>query len=232
MVAVGEFALIFVLSLYLINGLGLSTIATAMALGVFFSGASARYLAAAIGPSGTVLLGLGLEVFGALQLTAEESPTQPLWLIVVALIIYGLGRGLASEQLTSLVLSEVPVGQSGQGSATQSTVRQLGSALGAALAGAMLTVGMAASCRGFTGQVAQVADAARASAAASISAIRDAGMPGDVLAPVVGAFADGTRLALVSAVAALAIGLVGAVMVGRSARAGAPADGRGDEEGR
>lgn len=198
MVAVGEFALIFVLSPYLINGLGLSTIATAMALGVFFSGASTRYLAAAIGPSGTVLLGLGL----------------------------------ASEQLTSLVLSEVPVGQSGQGSATQSTVRQLGSALGAALAGAMLTVGMAASCRGFTGQVAQVADAARASAGASISAIRDAGMPGDVLAPVVGAFADGTRLALVSAVAALAIGLVGAVMVGRSARAGAPADGRGDEEGR
>lgn len=101
-----------------------------------------------------------------------------------------------------------------------------------ALAGAMLAVGMAASSRGFTGQVAQVADAARASAGASISAMRDAGIPGDVLAPVVGAFADGTRLALVSAVAALAIGLVGAVMVGRSARAGAPADGRGDEEGR
>src|SRR5699024_3775299 len=71
MVAVGEFALVFVLPLYLINALGLSTITTglvlaAMAAGAFLSGALARHLAAWIGASGTVLLGLGLEVFGVL----------------------------------------------------------------------------------------------------------------------------------------------------------------------
>ena len=104
MVAVGEFALVFVLPLYLINALGLSTITTglvlaAMAAGAFLSGALARHLAAWIGASGTVLLGLGLEVFGVLQLTAEQAPDRPLWLIVVALVIYGVGLGLASAQI-------------------------------------------------------------------------------------------------------------------------------------
>ena len=51
MVAAGEFALIFVLPLYLINVLGLDVmgaglVLAAMAAGAFFSGAAARHLAA------------------------------------------------------------------------------------------------------------------------------------------------------------------------------------------
>ena len=223
MVAVGEFALVFVLPLYLINALGLSTIATglvlaAMAAGAFLSGALARHLAAWIGASGTVLLGLGLEVFGVLQLTAEQAPDRPLWLIVVALVIYGVGLGLASAQLTSLVLKDVPVEQSGQGSATQSTVRQLGSALGAAMAGAMLSAGMAFHSRDLTGTTAQLADAARSSAGSAIPAMRGQGVPGQVLDPVIAAYASGTRWALVSAIAALVIGFLAAFMVSKSSR--------------
>ena len=218
MVAVGEFALVFILPLYLINALGLSTIATglvlaAMAGGAFISGALARHLAAWIGAAGTVLLGLGLEVFGVIQLTAESSPDEPLWLIVVALLIYGVGLGLASAQLTSLVLSDVPVGQSGQGSATQSTIRQFGSALGAAVAGAMLSAGMVFSSKDLEGQTAQLSDVARNSAGSAIPAFRNKGIPEDVLNPVVDAFTQGTRWALLSAVIALAVGLLGALMV-------------------
>lgn len=221
MVAVGEFALVFVLPLYLISAVGLSTVVTGvilagMALGAFLSGAMARHLAARIGAPGVVLLGLGLEVFGALQLAAEERPEQPLWLVVVALTIYGLGLGLASAQLTSLVLGDIPESLSGQASATQSTIRQVGSALGAALAGAMLTVGIRTNAGDLPSSVAHFAEPLSDSAGGLLNALRAQGAPADIIAPLSKLFADATRLSLFSAVAALTIGFVCALMVRRS----------------
>ena len=69
MVAVGEFAIIFVLPLYLINALGLDVMGAGLVLaatasGLFLSGAAARHLAARFGAPGTVLIGLGLEGAG------------------------------------------------------------------------------------------------------------------------------------------------------------------------
>ena len=59
--------------------------------------------------------------------------------IVIAawLFLYGAGVGLATAQLTSVILAEVPVEQSGQASGLQSTFRQLGSSLGVAILGAL-----------------------------------------------------------------------------------------------
>ncbi len=54
------------------------------------------------------------------------------------LFVYGFGVGLATAQLTGVVLVDVPVSQSGQGSGTQSTSRQVGSALGIAILGTIL----------------------------------------------------------------------------------------------
>lgn len=221
MVAIGEFALVFVLPLYLISAVGLSTVVTGvilagMALGAFLSGAMARHLAARIGAPGVVLLGLGLEVFGALQLAAEERPEQPLWLVVVALTIYGLGLGLASAQLTSLVLGDIPESLSGQASATQSTIRQVGSALGAALAGAMLTVGIRTNAGDLPPSVAHFAEPLSDSAGGLLNALRAQGAPADIIAPLSKLFADATRLSLFSAVAALTIGFICALMVRRS----------------
>ena len=147
MVAVGEFAIIFVLPLYLTNALGLNLmgaglILAAMALGAFFSGASARHLAARFGAEGTVLIGLGLEVVGTVVLAFLVGPSTPGWLVAIPLVVYGLGLGLASAQLTGTVLRDIPVDVSGQASATQSTVRQIGSALGTAFAGAALSVSL------------------------------------------------------------------------------------------
>ena len=142
-VAIGEFSLTFVLPLFLVNSLGLSTVCTgivlaAMALGAFFSGASARHLAARMGATGVVVLGLTLEVVGVGLLAWVVGVQGSTWLIVLTLIVYGVGLGLASAQLTSTVLHDIPADQSGAGSATQSTVRQLGSAFGAAIAGTAL----------------------------------------------------------------------------------------------
>jgi hypothetical protein len=48
------------------------------------------------------------------------------------------GVGMATAQLTNVILVDVPVAQSGQASGLQSTVRQLGSALGVAVLGTLL----------------------------------------------------------------------------------------------
>ena len=60
------------------------------------------------------------------------------WQIAIGLFIYGFGVGLATAQLTGVVLADVPVEQSGQASGTQSTSRQFGSALGIAILGTIL----------------------------------------------------------------------------------------------
>ncbi|MBD3751181.1 MAG: MFS transporter, partial [Micrococcales bacterium] len=236
MVAVGEFAIIFVLPLYLVNALGLDVmgaglVLAAMALGAFFSGASARHLAARFGSPGTVLIGLALEVAGvavlALLITGDSSG----WIVAIPLVVYGLGLGLASAQLTGTVLQDVPVDVSGQGSATQSTVRQVGSALGTAFAGAALAVALALTLpaaltdAGITGSTAtQLADTTRQSAGTTISQLRAEGASsplGDQTTAAVTAlsngFADATRWSLLVATVFLLLGFVGALVVRRAA---------------
>ena len=147
LVAVGEFALLFVLPLFLVTSLHLSTLATgmvlaAMATGAFLSGAAARHLAARLGATRVVVLGLGLEVFGAAATALIVAASGPGWAVALTLLPYGLGLGLASAQLTSTTLRDVPPAQSGAGSATQSTVRQLGAALGSAVGGAALAASL------------------------------------------------------------------------------------------
>lgn len=146
-VAVGEFALVFVLPMYLVMVLHETTLTSgfvlaAMALGAFVAGAQARHIAARLGAPRVVLLGLGLEVLGTAATAFVLSPTTSPWLVAACLVVYGIGLGLASAQLTSTVLLDVPTGRSGTGSAVQSTVRQVGSALGTALAGTALAAGL------------------------------------------------------------------------------------------
>ena len=236
MVAVGEFAIIFVLPLYLINAHGLDVmgaglVLAGMALGAFFSGAAARHIAARFGAPGTVLLGLGLEVIGVVVLALIIRADTPGWIIALPLVVYGLGLGLASAQLTGTVLRDVPVEVSGQGSATQSTVRQIGSALGTAFAGAALSVSLATTLPGalanvgITGPAAdQLAAATRDSAGTSLLALRmqgDAGPLGPQTGTAVDAlsagFADATRISMLVAAVFLLLGLIGAWQLRRAA---------------
>lgn len=123
-----EFALIFELPLYLTSARGLSVLQSgfvlaAMAIGAFLARAQARHIAARIGPVGVVALGLGSEVVGIAVMALLLAPSVSVWVETILLVVYGLGLGLASVQLTSLVLADIPADQSGQGSATQRTVK-------------------------------------------------------------------------------------------------------------
>lgn len=238
-VAAGEFAIVFVLPFYLVNVLGLSvlgtgTVVAAMAVGAFLSGAQARHLAARLSPPTVVLLGLGLELAGVVVVALLVGPTTSPWFIAGALVVYGVGLGLASAQLTSTVLGDVPPEHSGSASATQSTARQVGAALGTAVAGSALAAGLAATLGERLSAISHLPSAAADSLATStadsaggvIQALRGEGTHGRLgeLGPAVAdalsaGFADATRVALLAAAFLLALGLLGAVRVRRVSRA-------------
>lgn len=229
MVAVGEFAVIFVLPLYLVNALGLDVmdagvVLAAMAIGAFASGAAARHVAGRFGAPGTVLIGLALEVVSVIALALLIRGGTSGWVVATPLVGYGLGLGLASAQLTGTVLRDVPVDQSGQGSATQSTLRQFGSALGTAFAGAALSMALirtlpaALDDAGITGHHADsIAQATRQSAGTTIAQLRVQGTSSPLgtrtdaaVDALANGFADATRWALLVAAAFLILGLIGA----------------------
>lgn len=221
-VAVGEFALLFTLPLYLVDVRGLDTmgaglVMAALAVGAFLSGAMARHVAARFGAPRTVTIGLALEVIGVLALVLLLTPQLPLALMTAILVVYGIGLGLASAQLTSTVLADVPVDESGQGSATQSTVRQLGTALGSSVAGALLASGLTRSSQDMTGPTARAAQALTESAGGSLQGLRAQGAPGDLIASMEDLFTDGSRSAMIGAGVFLVLGLLGALQVARAA---------------
>lgn len=142
-VALGEFGLLFTLPLLLQGALGYTALGTGwlllwLALGTFLvSGATPR-LAARMGQTAVVRVGLGLEALAIAGLAVTLSTTVPSVLLAVWLFVYGVGVGMATAQLTSVILVDVPVAESGQASGFQTTIRQLGSALGVALLGGLL----------------------------------------------------------------------------------------------
>lgn len=146
-VSLGEFGILFVLPLWLQSVAGRDPMSTgvilaSLAFGSLLSGGLARRLSSAIGATMVVRLGMVLEIVGILGIGLTFSTTRNPWWLCVPLVIYGLGLGLASAQLTNVVLSDVPPDQSGRASAMTSTFRQLGSALGAAILGAILFTGL------------------------------------------------------------------------------------------
>ena len=237
-VAAGEFALVFVLPLYLVNALGLGImgagwVLAAMAAGAFASGAQARRLATRFSPPLVVVIGLVLELAGVLVTVAILGPRTAPWLIAATLTVYGIGLGLASAQLTGTVLADVPPEQSGAASATQSTVRQVGSALGTAVAGTALAAGLGAALptalatvRGLPADVAaQLITTTTVSAGGVIEATRAHGAHGplgalgpDVVNALASGFADATRISILAAAVFLAAGLLGAWRVAVVAR--------------
>jgi EmrB/QacA subfamily drug resistance transporter len=142
-ISLGEFGLLFLLPLYLQNILGLSAVQTgavllSLAVGSFMTAPVAPTLTARIGARAVVRAGLVLEIVGILGIALVVGVPASAWRFVPWLLLYGAGVGLATAQLTGVILADVPVTKSGQASGTQSTSRQIGSAFGVAIIGAVL----------------------------------------------------------------------------------------------
>lgn len=142
-VSLGEFGLIVSLPLWFQYVLGMDALQAGLALlplavGSFVASGMVAPLAGRFRAVQLVRLGIVLEIVSLVALSLLIRPDSSLWVSGVPLFFYGMGVGFATAQLTQLILADVPVARSGQASATQSTARQVGSALGIAVLGTAL----------------------------------------------------------------------------------------------
>ncbi len=220
-VSLGEFGILFSLPLFLQSVLGYSAfgaggLLATLAIGAFLAGPTAATLAQRRSPRFVARLGLALEIVGIVGLGLTLSTSVSGWVISFWLIVYGVGVGYASAQLTSLILADVPVRQGGQASGTQSTARQVGSALGTAILGTVLFVSLAhftsANLESVPGLSQQqrdaIATAVQQSAGTAIPGLAE--QPGGAaVADAAGeAFATAIRLTAATAAVFVALGLL------------------------
>jgi EmrB/QacA subfamily drug resistance transporter len=85
-----------------------------------------------------VQAGLVVNVVALLVLYRTLGVDTPLAYLIPGLALYGIGLGLVLSQINNLTLSSVPVEGAGEASGVTNTFRQIGSALGAAILGAVL----------------------------------------------------------------------------------------------
>ncbi len=215
--SLGEFGIILSLPLWLQNVLGYSALQTgfvllALAVGSFVASGFAATVGQRIGALRIVRLGIGAEIVGVAAVGFVVSSSTPWWAIVPCLFVYGFGVGLATAQLTGVVLQDVPVERSGEASGAQSTARQIGSALGIAVLGTVLFTSTNSLLEHRledagtpSATASQVADAVVASSGGAIAGLREQDpSAADAAAE---AFSDGTRAAAWSAAGFLVLGL-------------------------
>ncbi len=148
-VSMGEFAVIFFLSLYFQVVRGLSAIDTGLtflplALSLFFTAPLAGLMSNRVGPKWIITLGMVLEAGAIFGLSQVTTVSNPIYYFYPVLAVYGVGIGLALGQLVSTVLGSVPWQKAGVASGTNNTVRQIGSAFGVAVIGAVLVAQISA----------------------------------------------------------------------------------------
>jgi EmrB/QacA subfamily drug resistance transporter len=92
-----------------------------------------------VGTTLVVRMGLMCETVGLLTVAFMISVHVTLLEFLPGFVLFGLGIGFASSQLTNVVLSEISRDRSGTASGANTTVRQVGNALGVAVIGSVLT---------------------------------------------------------------------------------------------
>ncbi len=148
-VAMGEFGAVFIISIFLQTVKGLSAINAGltflpMAISVFIFAPIAGILATRFGPKWIITTGMVLEAIALFSMSQIISISNPVYYLYPVLVVYGAGVGLAISQVTSTVLMSIPWQKAGVGSGANNTVRQIGSAFGIAVIGAILVAQISA----------------------------------------------------------------------------------------
>ena len=219
-VSLGEFGLILSLPLWLQNVLGYDAlqagfIILALAIGSFVASGFAGAFGNRVSPVTIVRVGILAEIVGVVVVAVNITPTAEWWQIVPGVFVYGFGVGLATAQLTSVVLKDVPLDQSGQGSGTQSTARQVGSALGIAVLGTVLFSGLGSGLQAKLDARPEIPEAAAAQivdevveSAGGVIPFLDETQPPGIASDAREAFSDATRIAAFAAAGFLALGFL------------------------
>jgi EmrB/QacA subfamily drug resistance transporter len=227
-VAMGQLGLSFVLPIFLQdakhltaarNGLWLLPTGLFVIVGAQIAGLLSRRL----GTTLIVRIGLVLYTVGILLILWVVSVRITVWDLLPGLALYGLGIGFAGAQLTNVILSEIPLVDSGSASGANSTIRQVGSALGVSVIGSLLTVQTIRSATATIGR-APLPAAVKTQAIAGVRAAGSGFTPPKSLSPTAATIVrhaieqgviSGTRVALIFAAVVIAIGTLLSLLIPR-----------------
>jgi EmrB/QacA subfamily drug resistance transporter len=142
--SMGQLGLIYVMSVFLQDGRHLSAVDNGLWLlpigvTIVFGSQLGGRLVRVVGATTVVRIGLTLEVLGLFIVALVISPDVTFVSLLPGFVLFGGGIGFAVAQLTNVVLSDVPADRAGSASGANSTVRQMGAALGIAVVGTLLT---------------------------------------------------------------------------------------------
>jgi EmrB/QacA subfamily drug resistance transporter len=142
-ISMGEFGLLFAIPLWLQNVEGLTPVSSGLVLlwlagGAFLASAVGGAMSGKLPAVRAVQIGVLFELVGVAGIALVATTGGGWWPVAPFLLLYGIGVGLATAQLTGVIMVEVPMNKIGQASGSQSTVRQIGSALGIAVLGTIL----------------------------------------------------------------------------------------------
>jgi EmrB/QacA subfamily drug resistance transporter len=84
-----------------------------------------------------LIAGVAITLTGVLL--TSLTATTPIWYLVVVYVLFGLGFGMLNAPITNSAVSGMPRSQAGVAAAIASTSRQVGSALGVAVLGSVVT---------------------------------------------------------------------------------------------
>lgn len=236
LVSLGEFGVLFALPLWLQAVQGFSPLQTGalvavLGVGALLAGGAARHVAALMGATRLVRLGMVLEILGIAGVIATISVDRSAWWMAIPLFVYGIGVGFDSAQLTNVVLEDVPPQRSGGASSVTSTLRQVGSTMGSALLGTILFVSLGLALTNdltvnqpqlSEQQVTQIVDEVVDSSGEAIIPLEQQ--------PGMSAVADEAKQSYTRAVQIMAAFAGGAMVIGLIASFGLPADRRREED--
>ena len=234
-ISMGEFGVLFAIPLWLQNVLGMSPIDSGLVLlwlagGSFFASGLAGGLSGKLPAALVVRIGVLLEVLAVAGIALFANVEAGWVSIAPSLFIYGLGIGLATAQLTGVIMVDVPYEKAGQGSGTQSTARQVGSALGIAVLGTMLFTGTQLSIESKLAdlnvkedQATQISQIVVESAGSAIPSLKDglvaqhvpAAVADDIVTAAGAGFTEGTQQAAWAAAGFLGLGFLSTFRLGK-----------------
>ncbi len=146
-ISLGQIGTFFILPIYLQKVLGLTAFQTGLvflpsSIASFIVGSITGFVASRISPKWVVTFGMLMFALGDFLLMNSLSISATPLSLTPAFMVFGLGIGMASAQLTNVVLSSAPLQLAGEASAANATMRQIGSSIGTAIIGTILATSL------------------------------------------------------------------------------------------
>jgi EmrB/QacA subfamily drug resistance transporter len=216
----GMFGMFFLLTQYLqlvrewtALGAGLRTLP--FAITIMVAAPLSAALSQRVGTKQVVTAGVAIAGVGMLLMSRVGVATDYV-LIALCLVILAAGMGLTMAPSTNAIMSSLPLGKAGVGSAMNDTNRELGGAIGVAVLGSIFASHYASAIAGaLTGLPPAAADAARRSLGATLAVADQFHLPG-LATTARAAYTDAMGTALtVGAAVALAAAVIVAVILPR-----------------